>query len=832
MKKLLVALFALLALTAATVAAAVAFLRRFLPQTEGSVRLDGVAGRVEIVRDRWGVPHIYAGSEEDLFFAMGYVHAQDRMWQMELQRRAGAGRLAEVLGEAALPIDRAFRTLGLNRAAEAEAASLSGETRQVLQSYAAGVNAYMRRQRGSLGVEFRLLGFEPQPWRPVDSLYWAKVLAANLSGNWTSEVLRSRLARQVGAERAADLEPAYPASNPVSAHSQPGQPGQPNGWRSDALRDALKLVEQMLGGPVAAPASRTPLAGVIPLTPGASNQWVVNGAHSATGQPLLANDTHMMVAMPALWYQVHLSGGRYQVTGVSLPGIPGVVIGHNDHCAWGMTTGWQDSQDLYVEKVNPANPHEFEFQGRWEKAQVVREVILVKGRSGPVVEEVLVTRHGPIVSQLVGETQPLALRWTAHDVSDPIGDFLALNRAGNWEEFRGALAGWATPPHNFVYADRAGNIGFVQAGWTPVRARGHGMAPVPGWTGDYEWQRFLTIDEVPQAFNPEQGWIAIANNLVVDAGYPHFLSADLEDPVRATRIAELLQSGERFSVNEFSRWQRDTVSAHARRFVKHLLKIQPTNSREAAVMELLRAWDGAIEADSVAASIYHLCQLNTLRQLFARHLGDHADGYIGVDITGLGDFSTYIGRSSVRLLEMLDNPRDTDWLRDPETGIPEPKSELLHRALRITLHQLKTHYGGDMDAWTWGRLHRVEFAHIAGAVKPLNLLFNRGPYPLGGDNDTLLRATTRPEFPFKTVGTIDALRFVADVGNWDRSQIMVAGGQSGHVASKHYDDLIPLWREGLTIPMLFSREAVNRNAQAHLTLKPKGRGPSHGADRV
>ncbi|MCB0203473.1 MAG: penicillin acylase family protein [Anaerolineae bacterium] len=832
MKKLLVALVALIALVAAAVTTVVAFLRGFLPETEGRVELNGIHGPVEIVRDHWGVPHIYATSEEDLFFAQGYVHAQDRMWQMELQRRAGAGRLAEILGEPALEIDRTFRTLGLNRAAEDEAAALSGESLAVLQAYSAGVNAYMRLRRGSLGIEFRLLGFEPQPWRPVDSFYWAKVLATNLSGNMTSEVLRARLARQVGADLAADLEPSYPASNPVTVPGD-GSPPQPNGWRSDALRDALRLVEQMLGGPATPPpaAARSPLSGVIPLNPSASNQWVVDGAHSATGRPLLANDTHMMVAMPALWYQAHLSGGRYQVAGVSMPGVPGVVIGHNDHIAWGMTTGWQDSQDLYVEKVNPANPREFEFRGKWEKAEVVREVILVKGRSAPLVEEVLITRHGPIVSKLGDEKQPLALRWTAHDVTDPVSAFLGVNRAKDWNDFRAALDKWVTPPHNFVYADTAGNIGFLQAGRVPVRGKGHGMAPAPGWTGEYEWERFLTVDEIPQVFNPEQGWIAVANNVVVAHDYPYFLSADLEDSVRATRIAELLQSQDTFSAAEFARFQRDTASAHARRFVQHLLKIQPTNTREAAVLDLLRAWDCKIDADSVAASIYHVCQLNALHTIFDRHLGEQADGYIGIDITGLGDFSLYQGRTTVRLLEMLDNPRDTTWLRDPMTGIPETKTEVLHRALRITLKQMIATYGADMTKWTWGRLHRVEFAHIAGAVKPLNLLFNRGPYPMGGDNETLLRATTRPEFPFKPAGAIDAMRFVADVSDWDRSQIMVAGGQSGHVASKHYDDLIPLWRDGLTVPMPFSRAAVERSAGARLTLYPKQRGMrTNGAD--
>lgn len=815
--------YALPATLVALAAGSIAFVRRFLPRTRGVIRIPNMPGTAEVIRDRWGIPHIYASSEEALFFAQGYVHAQDRLWQMELQRRAGAGRLAEILGEAALEMDRFFRVLGLHRAAEAEADALEGETKAVLEAYAAGVNAYMTQRRGRLALEFALLRYTPEPWQPVDSLYWAKVMCLNLGSNWASEVIRARLTARLGADLAADLEPSYPADNPAMVHG-PDQADDnaspPNGWRSQALLQALQLVEALL--PQADNAGRlTPSLPGLNLAPGASNQWVVSGARSASGRPLLANDTHMPVSLPPIWYLVHLVGGRYNVAGVSLPGAPAVVVGHNGRCAWGLTTAWQDAQDLYVERLNPDNPHQYEYQGQWHEAQVVHEVIRVRGRREPVVEEVVITRHGPIVSQLTGEATPMALRWVALEKSDLLGSVLAYNRARNWEEFRAALAQWAAPAHNFVYADVDDNIGFLQAGWVPVRRQGYGIAPVPGWSGDYEWERYLSLDELPQVFNPEQGWIAAANNLVVDERYPHFLSADLENPCRAARIAELLGSQETFTIDDFACFQRDTYSAQAERFLHHFARIQPTNQREADALTLLQEWDCRLEPDSVAATIYHLCRLRALHEAFDGPLGELADLYVGVASSALGEVSPYHGRSFVRLLDLLEQPAGSPWLKDPETGRERSVTELLHRSLRQALKLLRSELGPDMSRWDWGRLNRLLFAHVLGSIKPLNFLFNRGPYPMGGDHDTLLRASGKPAFPFEPVLVVDALRFVADLSDWDRCRFIIPGGQSGHVASRHYADLIPLWRQGRMITIAFSRDAVEGQARERVRLVPQ-----------
>ncbi|MEA3336263.1 MAG: penicillin acylase family protein [Chloroflexota bacterium] len=822
MKKVFFALLALFSLAAGIIVGLVAFTRRFLPQTRGQLEATGSSGPVEILRDSWGVPHIYADSEEDLFFAQGYVHAQDRLWQMDIQRRMGAGRLAEVLGDEALKFDQLLRTIGTNRAAEQEVTQLPEDSLRILEAYARGVNAYIDSHRGKLSLEFSLLRFEPEPWRPVDSVYWAKVMCLNLSSNMESEIVRALLTRKVGAELASDLEPPYPADNPTVVPGSGNNGGNippPNGWRSDALREALQLVEEILQPEAIKPPSADRLPG-IPLTGGASNQWAVAGSRTATGQPLLANDTHMSIAMPALWYMIHLSGGRYHASGTSFPGAPGVVAGHNEHCAWGLTTAWQDAQDLYVERLNPDNPLEYEVDGEWQAIEIVRETIVVKGRPQPVIEEIHLTRHGPIISDIASFDQPLALRWVGHDPSDLLGSVLAYSRAKDWQEFRAGLANWATPAHNFVYADTAGNIAFIQAGWMPVRKKGFGMAPVPGWDPDYDWERFLTLDELPQIVNPESGWIGVANNLVVDPQYPHFLSADLENPSRATRLVSLITADDNLTAQDFAHFQLDTFSAQAKRFAKHLQRLRPNNRQEHQVLTDLKEWDYCMESDSVAAAITQVCIINCLNVVFRPHLGEWTELYVGTSIHPIFGVNLYHGRSVVRLLDMLDDPSDNTWLRDPLTGIPQHPDEVLHTALRITLKQMREWFGSDVSRWTWGRLNQVQFSHLLGVVKPLNLLFNRGPYPVGGAHDTMLRATGKPHLPLEPILGGDALRFVADPSDWERCTIMIPGGQSGHLSSSHYDDLIPLWRRGERLAMPFSRAAVERSAVERLILVP------------
>jgi penicillin amidase len=799
------------------------WLRRSLPRTRGTVRVPGLQAGVQVLRDRWGVPHVYADSAPDLFFAQGYVHAQDRLWQMELQRRLAAGRVAEIVGEKAVPVDRLFRVLGLYRSAEVCAADLGPESRPVLEAYVAGVNAGMEAQRGRWPLEFRLLGFEPEEWRLADTLGWVKVMAWNLGCNWTTELMRARLAACLGPELAADLEPPYPVGSPILMQGEglpEGAAPPPNGWGGPALQEALRRAAALWEPAEGAREPAADLPSGLQQAPGASNQWVVAGSRTATGRPILANDTHLLMQLPAFWYQNHLCGGDVHVTGVSLPGVPGVVVGHNQEVAWGITIAWHDDQDLYVERFDPENPGCYEFQGRWLEAEVRREEIRVKGRSEPEVETVVATHHGPIVSGLVGEATPLALRWAALDPADPLDGLLPLTRARTWDEFQAAVAAWPAPSLNFVYADRQGNIGYVQAGTVPRRAAGDGLAPMAGWTGGHEWQGMLPAEELPRAYNPEAGWLATANHRVMGDGYPHYLSSDFENPARVCRVAELLEGVEKLTVEDCLRFQLDTYSAMAARLARHLSAVEPADDRERRALELLRDWDARLEVESVAASICQVVGLRALHLLFDGHLGELADPYVGLGVAVLDATSPYHGRSIVRLLDLLDGKGNDGWLREPESGEMRTRQGLLHRALREALDLLEGQFGPDMGHWTWGRLNQVEFGHLVGAVKPLNLIFNRGPYPTGGGLDTLLRASSPPRFPPERANVGDALRFVADLGDWEACRMVVAGGQSGHPLSRHYGDLLALWREGRTYPMPFAREQVERHVEARLLLLP------------
>ena len=513
--------------------------RRRLPQTAGTLRLPGLEAAVEVVRDRWGVPHIYAESTHDLMVAQGFVHAQDRLWQMDFQRRLVAGRLAEVLGAVAAPVDRWFRTIGMRRVAEQEVSLIDAGVRADLEAYAAGVSS--RIARGRLPVEFTLLRYRPEPWTVADTLSWIKMMSWDLSVNWETELLRARLIARLGPERAAELEPEYFACWPRVV---------PPGVEYSAIGSAA-LRRAGAARPLAGPSAREGLG---------SNNWALAGSRTTTGAPILANDMHLQMGMPCIWYENHLAGGDLDVTGVTFPGIPGVISGHNGHVAWGFTNGFPDVQDLYVERLRRTDDGrvQYEYRGEWLDAQVVREEIRVKG-GGTVVEQVVITRHGPIINglapDLAGE-QPLALRWTSLEPDRMVEGLHGMSRAKNCLEFREALRDWTAPVQNTVYADTEGNIAYSFPGKVPIRARGDGRVPVPGWTGEYEWTGYIPYEELPHLYNPPQGYIATANNRVVDEAYPYHIGLEHCTGDRAQRIVELIEARDKVDLSSISSTMR------------------------------------------------------------------------------------------------------------------------------------------------------------------------------------------------------------------------------------------------------------------------------------
>jgi len=744
--------------------------RRAFPQVTGELRVGGLHQPVEVVRDRWGVPHVYARTEHDLFFAQGYVHAQDRLWQMELNRRTAAGRLSEVFGDRTLATDRFLRTLGLRQAAQREWALLSEETRSALRAYAEGVNAFLRQHRGRLPLEFLLLRVTPEPWTPVDSLGFGKLMAYELGGNWQTELLRADLERVLGPEGAARLLPGE-------------------------LPDAPTVLPEFAGRR-AAPGTAAG-GGLV-----GSNNWVLAGRLTDTGKPYLANDPHLRVSFPSVWYTMHLEGGRYRVAGFTFPGVPGVVVGHNAFLAWGVTNANPDVQDLFVERLHPQDPSRYLFRGRWLPVQVRTEEIRVRGRREPVRWVVRSTHHGPILNGAVeGLREVVALRWTALLPTTVAEGVLRINRARDWREFREALRFFQVPAQNFVYADRQGNIGYQLPGLIPVRAKGDGTRPVPGWTGEYEWVGWIPYDALPTAFNPARGWIASANNRIVPRDFPYHLGTEWAEGLRAKRIAEVLRSRPRHTREDLERLQFDHVSVAARRIAPVLARVEASGEAVRAVQEDLAAWDGRLAVDSRAAAVYEAFLVRAAEELFRPRLGEAL-------------WERYARRpfAMAALLHLWDRPQDPWW------G-PGGRDRAAARILERAVADLKGRLGRDRSRWTWGALHRVHFAHVLSPVPLLGRWLSVGPLPTPGDGWTVNQAAYSLLQPFaQTVAA--SMRMVVDLSDFDRSVGVHTTGQSALPGHPHRADLVDLWATGRYHPLLWSRQAVDRHATARLQLLP------------
>jgi penicillin G amidase len=789
-------------------AAYAGLVRRPLPRRSGRVPVDGLGADVEVIVDTWGVPHIYADSLLDLLRAQGYLHAQDRLWQMELNRRVVAGRLAAVVGDVALPLDRWMRTLSLRHVAEQEPALLDDEEHRLLAAYADGVNA--RFEEGRLPLEFTLLRHRPEPWTVVDSISWVKMMALTLSVNWETEILRARLIDRVGPQMAADLEPPYAVGRPYVV-----PPGVDYSCIGEAALRRSAAAEEFVG-----PAATDGIG---------SNNWAVHGSRTATGMPLLANDMHLGLTIPAIWYENHLVCPELEVTGVTFPGIPGVVSGHNGAVAWGYTNGFPDVQDLYLEHLRRTDDGqvEYEFEGAWHPADVRHEVIEVKGRGdgARVVEEVVTTRHGPIINVLAPEhagEQPLALRWTALEPNRMIAVLFLMTRARSCGEMREVLRDWHTPVQNVVYADTGGTIAHSYAGRVPIRATGDGRIPVPGWTGEYEWTGVIPFEELPHQENPPSGIIVTANNRVVDDGYPFWLGADFVTGDRAERITELLEQAGTVDAQTFRQIQLDQVSVTGRRFADAAAGLASADPRTEETLALLRAWDGTLGPDSAAAAVYEVASLALARRLLEPRLGDLTDYYLGKGITPLLAEDSLLGeRNREWLTRLLDDPTSPWW----DTGGGEtPESQML-AAVADAVTELTATFGADPIRWRWGRLHTMTLRHALGARAPLDRLFNRGPYPMGGDGDTVWNSQVARHTAHRPDGVMigPPFRFIADLGDLTRCRAQLMPGQSGQVGSPHYADNVGAWLRGDYHPMLVERTAVEGNAEARFLLAPHGR---------
>jgi penicillin amidase len=808
--------------------------RRAFPQTRGELVVAGLEGRVEIVRDVDGIPHLYAETPHDLFFAQGYVHAQDRFWQMDFWRHIGAGRLAEMFGDGQVESDLFLRSLGFTEIAEQELEAMPPENREILDAYSEGVNAYLEAHTPSqVSLEYSILplqnsGYEIEPWAPTHTLTWAKVMSWDLSWNLLQEIDRAMLSIDLPMERIAQLYPGYPGEHPVVVPSD----------QAGASSGGLASLPPGAEGPLTATRDRA--REVWALTGGGfrgigSNNWVVGGSRTASGLPVLANDPHLAIQMPSIWYENGLHCQEttvdcpYQLVGFSFAGTPGVIIGHNERIAWGVTNQSVDTQDLFIEKVNPDDPSQYEFQGEWVDMERRSETIVVAG-GDDVTFDVMTTRHGPVISDTyleedqfdssaldLPEPYVVALSWQTLQPSTLVEAIIGLNRARDYEEFRSATSKWDIAAQNVVYADVDGNIAYQSTGEVPIRATGDGAWPVPGWTGEHEWVGVVPFEELPRLFNPRRDYVASANNPVIDQGSDPFFSVDVDLGYRAARIEELIEAAPaEYTAATAREMQMDDRDGGAPNLVPRLLEVQSGLEEVQEMQEVLERWATGPDAfhsapASPGAAAYQASWAHLLALTFHDDLPEESwpEG---------GSRWFEVVRA---LLETPDDP----WWDDVGTDLVEDRDAMLERAMADAHAELTSLLGPDPSEWQWSQLHTASFENQTlgqSGIAPIEWLFNRGaPHRLGGGSDIVNAVGFYPPDGY-VVDWIPSMRMVIDLSDLGASTAVNSTGQSGHAFHPHYEDQLDDWADGDHRPMRWTREQITSEGAEVLTLIPSG----------
>ena len=793
--------------------------KKSLPQTGGEKSLAALSQPVTVQRDEYGVPHIFAQNENDLWRAAGYVAAQDRLWQMDVTRRAVRGTLSEIFGDATLPQDKFLRTWGFYRLAQRLAANLSPESHRMLEAYAGGVNAFIEENKSRLPIEFSILQYKPEPWKIEDSIGFVRLLAFNLCYAWFFEPALGKVAEQYGLPMAMEIFPAVLENTPtIIPHLDKLGASEMLG-ASDKLGGRLDNFLQL--------AFDTRLKLGMPPGVLGSNSWAVSGNRTASGKPLLANDPHLGLELPAIWYEMHLAAGsELDVIGVTLPGVPGVVLGHNRNIAWGFTHGMVDDLDFYLEKINPANANEYWRNGLWQKMDVTEEYIPVKGRR-PERFTVRATAHGPVVNGIhpaaPNDSFAVSFRWTGFEMTDELRAVHLLNRAKTWEEFLQAMRHFQAPNQNVIYADVAGNIGYYSCGLVPIRRDGKGYLPYAGWENSGDWIGMVPFEQMPHVYNPPQNFVATANNLIVNKNFSHYISNAWEPTSRIERITELLQQNDRMTVEYFQQMQNDVVSVHARRMLPLLFKlldaaVTPDSANNTApafsaeeknVRQLLSTWDCNETADSVPAALFQVWAQEFLLATIKDEMGDTL-------------FNAYAAWSAlaIRALEYLAQHPESPWFDNRSTPEIETAPQIALAAYRQMLQGLRAKQGEMMIDWQWGKIHQLTLAHALGKHETLQQTFNAGPYPLGGSADTINKGEYRLTEPYAVMAG-PSVRRIVDLANPEISSSVIPGGQSGQVFSPHHHDQVRLWLQGKYRQVSMRRAAVATSAENTLVLKPK-----------
>jgi len=774
------------------------------PTLEGEIKVAEIKSPVRIVRDIYAIPHIYAKNTHDLLFAEGYVTAQDRLWQMDLSRRIATGRLSEIFGEDTVEIDYFFRALELKDIAERIYKSLDDENKEELDSYASGVNHYIKS--GKKTIESIILGYDIEPWSPIDSISIHLLSAFDLSINMDEEIFAMKALKRFGEETLGELLPEYPQNGntiiPEEIKKSSINLRIPEGYR--IARERFGLFQGK----------------------GASNNWVVDGTKALDGKPILANDPHLRAQVPSVWQEVHLKAPGINVIGVTFPGSPYVLIGHNERVAWGFTDAMADRADLFIERINPENPRQYWYIDHWEDVRTKKVEIKIKDRDDhkAIVKEINYTRHGPIINPFEpGVEDVLSMSWTGGTVRDQTLKALSiLNRARNIEEVREGDKYSKIYTLNMVCADVDGNIGYQLVGGIPIREKEtvfrlrslQGKLPVPGWTDEYEWKGFIPYEELPNLSNPPSHFIATANNRIVGENSPYLISNTWASPYRYERIASLLKEKEKLSVEDFKKMQADVYSVPAQKFVGEALKVRADNPEVKWVLRKLSDWDYEVRSTSLPALLYEVIRINLIRNTFQDELGEL-----------YSDFLYTLNFNYNPMDKTMENPHSR-WWDDIGTPHRESRDEIIVKSIEDALREIRERLGMEKETWTWGGLHKYRFIHPLGRVRFLDKIFNPKPIPAQGDRDTINNSYFGYKRRFDPYdNTYDATfvssyRFIVDLSDINHALGMNSTGQSGNPFSGHYSDMMEEWSQVRYHSLLFDDGDIEKNKWKELRLKP------------
>jgi penicillin amidase len=791
-KRLMITGFIFLALILIAVGTGVVWYRwtvsRSQPQISGFVIVDGIADKVEIIRDVFGVPHITARNEPDLFFGMGYAMAQDRLWQMEVYRRLGLGRLSEVFGERFVEVDRYFRKLSANN----KRLHIPKDLAFIPDSFLAGINAYQQRRQNRLPLEFKLLGYHPENWGVDDISAIFRILNWGLSIGWKVDPVAARVLKKVGEGKFREAFPEASGDAPLIIPEEI----QDVSGEMRAISRVFQAVQQW--------ASFSPSA--------ASNNWVVSGQKSVTGKPILANDTHMGLSNPSLWWEVHLVCPSMNVAGFAIPGLPSIPVGHNRHMAWGVTNVMVDDVDFYREKLNPANPRQYWYRDHWQDMASSVQTIKIKGK-GPLKVEILLTHHGPVISDGTpsGKTHSLAARWAVNEIDEPLRASYLLMKVGDINDMIHALQDWQAPGQNFVFADTNGHIGYWCCAVIPIRAKGSGLLPMPGWSGEYEWKGYVPFDQKPHVIDPEEGFIASANNKVSANTYPYTIGRYWEPIDRIQRIRRLINAKTKLSLADMQKMQMDVFCPLAAEITPQIIRVIRKRfpaSQAQKLRNTLEGWDYQMSADSIAACIFEVPYRRMLENIFKDELGPIL-------------FARYLELTIFppRALRQIMKTKSSAWIDNVETAETENLDDIVEKSLRQALDELGNSLGEDMDRWTWGRLHTLTFEHVMARKKPLDKIFNLGPFPVPGSHLTVNKQQYNYVEPYLVKDGVSQ-RMIVDLSAPDAALHVLPTGESGLLGNPHYDDQIDLYLNGKYHPAWMTRKEIERNAEGTLVLVP------------